>query len=171
MHTLSSPHHHANDLPLPPFSHLVLHPQGKFDSADWVRSVIPTYLAPIIGQKEAEEATEKLRLRMEREADPASAPDDDDEGEDLCDCEFSLAYGGKILLNQARLHLKKGHRYGLVGPNGCGKSTLMRAIANGQVEGFPPKEGWYLSSSWHRVHGVEVLLVPLPHPISAARHR
>ena len=25
-------------------------------------------------------------------------------------------------------------------PNGCGKSTLMRAIANGQLEGFPPKE-------------------------------
>lgn len=36
--------------------------------------------------------------------------------------------------------LKRGRRYGLCGPNGCGKSTLMRAIANGQLEGFPPKE-------------------------------
>jgi hypothetical protein len=64
--------------------------------------------------------------------------DDDDVGVDLCNCEFSLAYGGKILLNNARLRLKRGSRYGLCGANGCGKSTLMRAIANGQLEGFPP---------------------------------
>ncbi len=43
-------------------------------------------------------------------------------------------------MNNARLHLKRGKRYGLCGPNGAGKSTLMRSIANGQLEGFPPKE-------------------------------
>jgi elongation factor 3 len=59
---------------------------------------------------------------------------------DLCNCEFSLAYGGMILLNNARLRLKRGHRYGLCGHNGCGKSTLMRAIANGQLEGFPSQD-------------------------------
>lgn len=64
---------------------------------------------------------------------------DEDEGEDLCKCEFSLAYGAKILLNNARLHMKRGQRYGLCGPNGVGKSTLMRAIDNGQVDGFPSK--------------------------------
>lgn len=48
--------------------------------------------------------------------------------------------GGKILLNNARLHLKRGKRYGLCGPNGAGKSTLMRSIANGQLDGFPPKD-------------------------------
>jgi elongation factor 3 len=57
----------------------------------------------------------------------------------LCKCEFSLAYGGLILLNTAQLHMKRGRRYGLLGRNGCGKSTLMKAIANGQLEGFPPK--------------------------------
>lgn len=66
---------------------------------------------------------------------------DCDEGKpDLCNCEFSLAYGGMILLNNARLRLKKGHRYGLCGPNGCGKSTLMRAISKGQLEGFPSQD-------------------------------
>ncbi|AGE55771.1 elongation factor 3 [Acanthocystis turfacea Chlorella virus MN0810.1] len=60
-----------------------------------------------------------------------------EEGEDLCDCEFSLAYGGKILLNSTRLNIKRGNHYGLIGPNGAGKSTLLRAIANGQLEGFP----------------------------------
>jgi elongation factor 3 len=36
--------------------------------------------------------------------------------------------------------MKKGKRYGLCGPNGCGKSTLMKAINNGQVDGFPPAD-------------------------------
>ncbi|KAI0042445.1 hypothetical protein FA95DRAFT_1564323 [Auriscalpium vulgare] len=67
----------------------------------------------------------------------AEALEDEEEGEDLCNCQFSLAYGAKILLNTATLRLKRGHRYGLCGKNGTGKSTLMRAITNGQVEGFP----------------------------------
>jgi len=31
-----------------------------------------------------------------------------------------------------------GHRYGLIGRNGKGKSTLLRWIASGRVKGFPP---------------------------------
>ena len=58
---------------------------------------------------------------------------DEEEGEDLCNCQFSLAYGAKIMLNTATLRLKRGHRYGLCGRNGTGKSTLMRAITNGYV--------------------------------------
>jgi elongation factor 3 len=69
--------------------------------------------------------------------DDNDVPEDEEEGEDLCNCQFSLAYGAKILLNTATLRLKRGHRYGLCGRNGTGKSTLMRAITNGQVEGFP----------------------------------
>lgn len=60
-----------------------------------------------------------------------------DPGSLLCDCEFSLAYGAKILMNNARMRLVRGRRYGLCGANGAGKSTLMRAITNGQVDGFP----------------------------------
>jgi len=48
--------------------------------------------------------------------------------------------GGKILLNNARLVLKRGRRYGLCGANGAGKSTLMKAIAAGKVDGFPPPD-------------------------------
>eukprot|EP00128_Syssomonas_multiformis_P003090 Colp12_sorted_trinity150504_noHs@15451 len=79
-----------------------------------------------------------IELNNANEAKMAEA--EDEEGEDLCNCEFSLAYGGMILLNNTRLHLKRGKRYGLCGPNGVGKSTLMRAINNGQVEGFPPAD-------------------------------
>jgi elongation factor 3 len=65
--------------------------------------------------------------------DDDEVPEDEEEGEDLCNCQFSLAYGAKILLNTAVLRLKRGHRYGLCGKNGTGKSTLMRAITNGWV--------------------------------------
>jgi elongation factor 3 len=62
----------------------------------------------------------------------------EDAAELLCNCKFTLAYGSKILLHNTFLTLKRGYRYGLLGGNECGKSTLLRAIANEQVEGFPP---------------------------------
>ena len=61
--------------------------------------------------------------------------DENDEGEDLCNCEFSLGYGARILLNNTGAS-KKGKRYGICGYNGCGKSTLLRAISNGQLDNF-----------------------------------
>merc|ERR1712151_214802 len=64
----------------------------------------------------------------------------DDDAEELCNCTFTLAYGTKILLHNTKMKLKRGKRYGLLGPNDCGKTTLMRAIANNQVEGFPDVE-------------------------------
>lgn len=57
----------------------------------------------------------------------------------LCNCKFTLAYGSKILLHNTDMKLLRGHKYGLLGPNDSGKTTLMRAIDNEQVDGFPPK--------------------------------
>ncbi|KAJ3129724.1 hypothetical protein HK098_000503 [Nowakowskiella sp. JEL0407] len=65
---------------------------------------------------------------------------DDEFGEEICNCDFSLAYGSRILLNQTNLTLRRGGRYGILGRNGAGKTTLMRAISNGQLDGFPPPE-------------------------------
>jgi len=62
------------------------------------------------------------------------------EGEILCNVEFKLAYGGKILLNTTHFHVRRGRIYGLLGHNGCGKSTLMRAISSGALAGFPGAE-------------------------------
>jgi elongation factor 3 len=45
---------------------------------------------------------------------------DEEEGEDLCNCQFSLADNAKILVNTP-LHFKDEHRYGLYGKNGTGK--------------------------------------------------
>lgn len=112
--------------------------EKETDSSPWAAALKP-FVTVIVGEADAEAVVDTLRKR----ATPGMAEggeveaDADDDGEDLCDCTFSLAYGAKILLNQTHLRLKRGRRYGLCGPNGSGKSTLMRAINNEQVEGFP----------------------------------
>ena len=70
----------------------------------------------------------------------AEEEEEEDDAEILCDCKFTLAYGTKILLHNTQMKLKRGHNYGLLGGNDCGKTTLMRSIANGQLEGFPPAD-------------------------------
>jgi elongation factor 3 len=122
-------------------SHLI--DAKHFDKADWV--AISTYLAPFLGEENVAGVAEKFLEQCLRdvEARQSLVEDfwhDDSPHEELCACEFSLAYGGMILLNNTRFVLKRGKRYGLCGPNGCGKSTLMRSIAEGKVDGFPPKE-------------------------------
>jgi elongation factor 3 len=68
-------------------------------------------------------------------------PNKEDDGEvEIVNAEFSLGYGGMLLLSHTNLRLLKGHRYGLCGRNGAGKSTLMRSIADGKLEGFPGKD-------------------------------
>lgn len=49
----------------------------------------------------------------------------------------TIAIKSVELLNQATLRLRPARRYGIVGRNGVGKSTLLRRIANGSIEGFP----------------------------------
>ena len=49
------------------------------------------------------------------EAAAAAAEEDNDGAPDVVNVEFSLGYGGKILLHNTRLWLKVGHRYGIVG--------------------------------------------------------
>ncbi|KAJ3409701.1 hypothetical protein HDU80_010536 [Chytriomyces hyalinus] len=46
---------------------------------------------------------------------------------------FDIHFAGKKILTGADLNLTFGRRYGLVGKNGIGKSTLLRAIAHGEL--------------------------------------
>ncbi|PWY90766.1 elongation factor [Aspergillus heteromorphus CBS 117.55] len=109
------------------------------DVTSWTQNALP-YITAIVGEEAAKPVVEDLRKRASPLAAEADAVlSDEEEGEDLCNCTFSLAYGAKILLNQTGLRLKRGQRYGLLGPNGTGKTTLMRAINNEQLEGFPKK--------------------------------
>lgn len=80
------------------------------------------YLSPLMAETEVDNVCQKMLDKLLQETQGKKANDEDeDEGEDLCNCEFSLAYGAKILLNNAHLRLKRGRRYGLCGPNGAGK--------------------------------------------------
>ena len=112
-----------------------------FEENDWKYQAVCPYLAPYMSEAEAVAVCKTVYQQCYKSCVPKETQEDEEEeGEDLCNCEFSLGYGAKILLNNTRLHLKRGKRYGICGHNGCGKSTLMKAIANGQVENFPPPE-------------------------------
>ncbi|XP_065359078.1 ATP-binding cassette sub-family F member 3 [Calliphora vicina] len=47
---------------------------------------------------------------------------------------FDLAFGDKVLLQNANILLSFGRRYGLVGRNGLGKTTLLRMISERQLQ-------------------------------------
>ena len=38
--------------------------------------------------------------------------------------------GGRQIIKDVSLHVKKGEIYGFLGPNGAGKSTVMKMLAN-----------------------------------------
>jgi len=46
---------------------------------------------------------------------------------------FSVTFYGKELLQDTKLELSVGNRYGLMGVNGCGKSALMAVLGNREV--------------------------------------
>lgn len=46
---------------------------------------------------------------------------------------FSLSYHGKVLISETELELNHGRRYGLIGQNGCGKSTFLECLAAREV--------------------------------------
>jgi ATP-binding cassette, subfamily F, member 3 len=48
-----------------------------------------------------------------------------------------INFSGKLLLEDAELRIVYGKRYGLVGRNGVGKTTLLKHMANFSIEGFP----------------------------------
>ena len=50
---------------------------------------------------------------------------------------FTMNFAGKDLLLDAQLKLAHGRRYGLVGLNGIGKTTLLRFIAAKAIKGIP----------------------------------
>ena len=51
---------------------------------------------------------------------------------------FSLSFKGNVLFKDTGVTLATGHRYGLVGPNGCGKSTFLRNLSAKKLPGMDP---------------------------------
>merc|ERR1719161_2742679 len=105
----------------------------KFDEEMWKKNV--ALAEPFTN------VIEEVRIKLQIASKPAEDIEDEDtEGVDLYKGAFSLAYGTLTLLRDAKMHLKRDRFYGLLGPNQCGKTTLMRAISNEQLEGFPKRD-------------------------------
>jgi elongation factor 3 len=107
-----------------------------------VKTCTGPYLQSLMPEGQGEAVAEAVYQHFVQEDHRKfGAPIRDDSGEvEIVNAEFSLGYGGMLLLSHTNLRLLKGHRYGLCGRNGAGKSTLMRSIANGKLEGFPSKD-------------------------------
>ena len=106
------------------------------EDLQWKKNVAAGFKG-FVSDADAEKATEAVRVKAEEMMVIPEEEDEDDDAEELCNCTFTLAYGTKILLHNTKMKLKRGKNYGLLGGNDSGKTTLMRAIANNQVEGFP----------------------------------
>lgn len=48
-----------------------------------------------------------------------------------------------MLLNKTPFYLERGHRYGLIGQNGVGKTTLLTRVAAGDINNFPKNVSCY----------------------------
>lgn len=83
----------------------------------------------------------------------------------------SLVFHGKVLITDSVLELNFGRRYGLLGENGCGKSTILKSIATREYpipehvdiyllnEGAPPTEfgalEWVVREAQHQLESME----------------
>ena len=56
-----------------------------------------------------------------------------------------LAFAGRVLLRGCDLRFERGRRYGLIGQNGVGKTTLLNRLAAKDITGFPQDlKVWYI---------------------------
>lgn len=122
---------------------------GRNSSNAWRNRLVPLLESALPGSTSSYVDFKGLISSLRTVAESlACAPDDveenllssDSEEErlpQLCDCTFTLACGAATLLTEARLQLRRGRVYGLVGGNDSGKSTLLRAIHDRRVSGFP----------------------------------
>jgi len=106
------------------------------EDLQWLKFLSP-FASIYFDKATSDKVIEDVRVECEKNMEIPDEDDEDDDAEELCNCTFTLAYGTKILLHNTKMKLLRGKNYGLLGGNDCGKTTLMRSIANNQVEGFP----------------------------------
>ncbi|XP_029441646.1 ATP-binding cassette sub-family F member 3-like, partial [Rhinatrema bivittatum] len=86
------------------------------------RDVQKTLEPLILEEASASQATSKKENRMESSGKNKSY--------DVRIENFDISFGERVLLTGAELNLSAGRRYGLVGRNGLGKTTLLKMIAS-----------------------------------------
>lgn len=85
---------------------------------------------------EVDEATDKVaQMKLQQDKDGLSdrvvtgVLDSLVTSRDIKMSSVTLLFHGKVMIQDSNLELNYGRRYGLVGENGCGKSTFLKAIA------------------------------------------
>jgi elongation factor 3 len=108
----------------------------RWDASIWEGKALAAFMKLLLGSEAGIKGTNGIRqafLDIDQKKFAPEVEDDGSEGQLLCDIQFSLAYGGLLLLNHTNLKLRRGRRYGICAANGAGKSTLMKAIRDGKV--------------------------------------
>jgi len=81
-------------------------------------------------QKQAEQALQGQKITLLRNMGGPAVRDIHLEN-------FSVSNGGAELVTDATVLLAFGRRYGLIGKNGIGKSSFLRALTSGEIAGIP----------------------------------
>lgn len=113
--------------------------QNNFDPAVWQEAMAP-YMTDLLSddsQAISDFCLAAQKALTDEDDNDSYGDPEDDSVEELCDLRFNLAYGGKILLHKTKMRLLRGRRYALVGQNGVGKTTLLNAICNNKLDGWP----------------------------------
>jgi elongation factor 3 len=108
----------------------------RWDASIWDTKGLGSFMKLLLGAEQGAAGTEAIRkafMDIDKAKFVVVDEEDNEEGEILCDIQFSLAYGGLLLLNHTNLKLRRGRRYGICAGNGAGKSTLMKAIRDQKV--------------------------------------
>jgi elongation factor 3 len=114
---------------------------AEYSAASWKKSIVPTLTNGAgIDAAKAEALVESVRVVAEGSRVEKQEEEVDDGAEVLCDLPFGLAYGNKVLLRKTKLKLLRGHKYGLLGQNDSGKTSLLQALADYKIDGFPTAE-------------------------------
>jgi elongation factor 3 len=114
---------------------------SEFGVDAWTKS-LKCSLGQLFGLTEEQIVTiaTTLSTEAEKSREVKAEEEIDDGAEVLCDLPFGLAYGNKVLMRKTKLKLLRGHKYGLLGQNDSGKTSLLNALADYKIDGFPSAE-------------------------------
>jgi len=107
-----------------------------------VQAVASQYAAGVVDEQAVAASARSVATAVFGEGSLTQTDEQDEEevaGDRLLHVEdLMLMYGGgHLLLKDTMLEIRRNRRYGVVGHNGCGKTTLMKELQAGRVAGMP----------------------------------
>jgi len=129
---------YAEGFKLACYSAASLNEINEYSAENWTKFVVSD-LVDLAGidAKKAESALAAIRTFASTSREVKEEEEADESAEVLCDLPFGLAYGNKVLMRKTKLKLHRGKKYGLLGQNDSGKTSLLNALADYKVDGFP----------------------------------